>query len=76
MENYSVDCVGDICPIPLIKAKINYGRLNPGESVTIITDHSCSCSNIKDYFFNMNAQISVEEEGGIWHINIKKETFR
>ena len=74
MEKYSVDCVGDICPIPLIKAKINYGRINSGESFTIITDHSCSCSNIKDYFLKTNAKVSIEEEEGIWYINVKKET--
>jgi tRNA 2-thiouridine synthesizing protein A len=67
-----IDCVGEICPVPLIKAQINYKKIKPGESVTIVTDHSCTSQNIKDAFEKLPCEVEVEEEDGIWHITIKK----
>lgn len=73
MNNRDIDCVGDICPVPLIKAKLNYKKIDSGDSITIITDHSCSGQNIKDAFKYMNAWVQVEEEEGIWYITITKQ---
>ncbi|MCM0648222.1 sulfurtransferase TusA family protein [Clostridium swellfunianum] len=68
----SIDCVGEICPVPVVKAKIQYKKLKPGESLTVITDHSCTSQGLKDAFNKYNCHITVEEDGGIWHIRIKK----
>lgn len=73
LKNRVIDCVLDVCPIPLIKAKLNYKKLTSGESITIVTDHSCSCQNIKDAFSTVKASIDIEEEMGIWYITITKE---
>lgn len=73
MKDQRIDCVGDICPVPLLKAKVNYRRLKENESITIVTDHSCSSENIKDYFKNLKADVSAEEIDGIWYITIKKK---
>lgn len=67
-----IDCVGEICPVPVVKAKIQYKKLKPGESVTVITDHSCTSQGLKDAFKQYNCHIAVEEEAGIWYISIKK----
>jgi tRNA 2-thiouridine synthesizing protein A len=67
-----IDCVGEICPVPVIKAKIQYKKLKPGESVTVITDHSCTSQGLKEAFKQHNCDITVEEENGIWNITIKK----
>lgn len=67
-----VDCVGEMCPVPLIKAKLRYKKIGIGESVTIITDHSCTSQALKDAFKNYKCEITVEEENGIWEITIKK----
>ncbi|WP_032122822.1 sulfurtransferase TusA family protein [Clostridium amazonitimonense] len=72
MKNRDIDCVGDICPVPLIKAKINYKKISKGESITIVTDHSCSGQSIKEAFKPTNASIKIEEEEGIWYITITK----
>ncbi|HYF81504.1 MAG TPA: sulfurtransferase TusA family protein [Clostridia bacterium] len=70
--NKLVDCVGDMCPVPLVKAQIQYKKIKPGDSITIITDHSCTSQNLKDAFKNFTCAINVEEENGIWEITIKK----
>ncbi|MFT9494882.1 sulfurtransferase TusA family protein [Anaerosolibacter sp.] len=70
--NKQIDCVGEICPVPLIKAQIQYKKIHPGDSVTIITDHSCTSQNIKDAFRKLPCVVEVEEENGIWEITIKK----
>lgn len=70
--NKVVDCVGEICPVPLVKAQINYKRIKPGESVTIVTDHSCTHQNIKEAFKKLPCDIKAEEENGIWEITINK----
>lgn len=71
MDN-SIDCVGEICPVPVVKAKIQYKKLKPGESVTVITDHSCTSQGMKDAFQQYNCHIIVEEDMGIWFISIRK----
>lgn len=68
----SIDCIGAICPVPVVKAKIQYKKLKPGESVTVITDHSCTSQGLKDAFNQYSCNITVEEENGIWYIKIKK----
>lgn len=70
--NKQIDCVGEICPVPLIKAQIQYKKINPGESITIVTDHSCTSQNLKEAFNKFACEIKVEEENGIWEITIKK----
>lgn len=67
-----IDCLGLICPIPVVKAKIQYKKINPGDSITILTDHSCTYSNLKDLFKKSNCEIKVKESSGIWEIIIKK----
>ncbi len=68
-----VDCVGDICPVPVVKAKLNFKKINVGESITIITDHSCSAQSLKDAFKGIKCSINVQEEDGIWFITIEKK---
>ncbi len=70
--NKQVDCVGDMCPVPLIKAQIQYKKIKPGDSITVVTDHSCTSQNLKEAFKKFACEIEVEEENGIWEITIKK----
>lgn len=68
-----IDCLGDFCPIPLLKAEQEYKKIKNGEKFTIITDLSCATSNIRAAFKNKRCIIENEEEiPGIWKITIKK----
>lgn len=70
--NKSIDCVGEICPIPVVRAQIQYKKLMPGESITVVTDHSCTSQGLRDAFHNYDCSITVEEEAGIWYITVRK----
>lgn len=70
--NKYIDCVGEICPIPVVRAQIQFKKLMPGESITVITDHSCTSQGLRDAFYNYNCSITVEEDACIWSITIKK----
>ncbi|GIW48816.1 MAG: transcriptional regulator [Caloramator sp.] len=67
-----IDCIGLFCPIPVIKAKIAFKNLDKYESITIITDHSCTQQGILEVFKNFNCRIEVEDDAGIWYIKITK----
>lgn len=73
LMNINIDCLGLICPVPIIKAKIEYKKLNTGDSITIISDHSCTTISINDVFKKINCSIDVcEEIPGVWSITITK----
>ncbi|MDF2531950.1 MAG: hypothetical protein K0Q65_1531 [Clostridia bacterium] len=67
-----VDCIGEMCPVPLIKAQIQYKKINSGEHITIIADHSCTSQALIDAFKKFDCDVKVEEENGIWEITITK----
>jgi TusA-related sulfurtransferase len=70
--NTPIDCLGAMCPIPTVKAQIEYKKMESGDSITILTDHSCTVVNIKDAFKKYKCKIDVEEKDGIWEITINK----
>jgi len=70
--NKEIDCIGLFCPIPVIKAKVAFKNINSYETVTIVTDHSCTQQGILEAFKNYNCNIEVEDDGGIWYIKITK----
>jgi TusA-related sulfurtransferase len=68
-----IDCLGEMCPIPLLKAKEAFKTIQSGETVKIITDHSCVHQNILDHF--NRSKISIEDDeviNGVWEIIITK----
>lgn len=71
--NTHIDCLGLMCPVPVVKAQIIYKKMIKGDTVSILTDHSCTANNIRDAFMQMECEIHVEEEtNGIWKITLKK----
>lgn len=70
--NIIVDCVGDMCPIPVVKSQIQYRKLQMGDSLTVISDHSCTAQGITDAFQHTKCDLFVEDIDGIWEITIKK----
>lgn len=68
-----IDCLGDLCPIPAIKAKHAYRNLKTNEQIVILSDHSCAPSNIRDALSKRNCNIDIKEViDGIWEITIEK----
>ena len=68
---HKLDCLGDICPLPLMKLMQCREQLNNGESVMIVTDHSCTCESLLNYCRQQHLPTHVVEPiPGIWEIEI------
>lgn len=67
----TIDCLGDICPIPILKTKKELKSIKPGEVVKVVTDHSCVLESVISNFKKYN--ITYEEViNGVWEIFISK----
>lgn len=70
-----LDCLGDFCPIPVIKAKKAFNDLQEDESLMLVTDHSCVVESITNQFGRFDCHIESEEVmNGIWEITITRLT--
>lgn len=68
-----IDCLGDICPIPYIKATKELNKLDKGDSVLIITDHSCVARALVEKLGKDNYIIEEDEVmNGVWEITVTK----
>ena len=68
-----IDCFGDFCPLPLLKARKEMEELDHGESFMLVTDHSCVVESISDHFNSTKYDLAIYEAiNGVWEITIKK----
>ena len=68
-----MNCFGDFCPVPLLKAKDKVKELDPGESFVMVTDHSCVVESIDEYFSLRHFELNIDEViNGVWEITITK----
>lgn len=74
MADYSIDSIGEMCPIPIIKAEKKLKKAKVKDRVLLKTDHSCSISSVSRHFKDKYGYTcSVEEvDEGIWLITIEK----
>ncbi len=70
---FKVDCLGDFCPIPLLKAQEASGSLNLGDSFMLVTDHSCTEEALRELFENSAFQVDSDEViNGVWELTITR----
>jgi len=68
---HRLDCLGDICPLPLMKLMQYREQLNRGESVMIVTDHSCTCESLLSYCNKLKLPVHVVEPvPGVWELYV------
>ncbi len=68
-----IECFGDFCPIPLLKAQNEVDHLGCGDSFMLVTDHSCVVESINDHFTAHRYEVDVFEAiNGVWEITITK----
>lgn len=71
MEMIELDCLGDICPVPAIRLKETLKALPKGESILLVTDHSCVLNSIESICHSQSmACESNEVINGVWEISI------
>ncbi|MDK2902243.1 MAG: tRNA 2-thiouridine synthesizing protein [Clostridiales bacterium] len=70
---YDIDCLGEMCPVPVLKLKEIMGKLKKGDSVKLVIDHSCVLSSISDYLKRGGLKVKIDEPlNGVWEIYIEK----
>lgn len=67
-----IDCLGDMCPVPILKLKDAIKTASSNQTIKLITDHSCVLENINDilqkspYTFYFDEVIT-----GVWEIFVE-----
>ncbi len=73
MEEIVIDCLGEACPVPLVKIQNKIGEVNVGDVVIAQIDHSCAMKNIPEWARKEGHNVEVEEvDDGEWEIIIEK----
>ena len=71
---YELDCLGDMCPIPIMKLKHCKQIKEKGGQLKLVTDHSCVVESISGYCKKQKLQIHIEEPmNGIWELYIENQ---
>lgn len=66
-----LDCMGDMCPLPLMRLKKAVGESN-GEEILLISDHSCTFRSITEYCKTKHYSFTYQEVmNGVWEILIR-----
>lgn len=73
MKEHMLDCLGEACPIPLIRAQKKFPSLEVGDVLIINVDHSCAIKNIPEWCRTVGYNCEVEEiSEGEWNIIVEK----
>lgn len=57
---YELDCLGDMCPIPIMKLKQCKQIKEKGGQLKLVTDHSCVVESISGYCKNKNFRFTLK----------------
>lgn len=68
-----LDCLGEACPVPLIKAEKALKELESGDVLIVQLDHSCAMKNVPEWARKQGHNVEIEEvEDGEWECVIEK----
>lgn len=68
-----LDCLGDMCPVPVMKLQKFVQLQGAGESVKLITDHSCTVESVTGFCKKHKLLLSVVEPiNGVWELTVTK----
>ncbi len=73
MAEYELDCLGEACPVPLIKAEKELEKLNVGDVLIVQIDHSCAMKNVPEWARKQGHNVELDEvDDGEWEVIIEK----
>lgn len=76
MENKElirIDCLGDMCPVPIMKLQKQAEELSRGGQIVLITDHSCVSESVKNYCSKLHYKVEIlEPVNGVWEFYISR----
>jgi len=68
-----LDCLGEACPVPLIRTQKAMTDLAIGDVLVVEIDHSCAMKNIPEWAEKTGHNYEIQEiEDGRWEIAIEK----
>lgn len=73
MKEYTLDCYGEACPIPLIKTEKKMETMESGDVLIVQIDHSCAVKNVPEWARAKGYNVEIEEtDDGEWDVIIEK----
>lgn len=73
MKEYEFDCMGEACPVPLIKAQNKMKEMEVGDVIILQIDHSCALKSIPEWARKDGHNVEIDEiDDGEWDIVIEK----
>jgi len=72
-KEVELDCMGEACPVPLIKTENALKELEPGDMLIVLMDHSCAMKNVPEWARKQGHNVEIEEvDDGEWECFIEK----
>ena len=72
MAEYMVDCMGEACPVPLMRVQKQIKKSQVGDVIIAQIDHSCAMKNVPEWARNQGYNVEVEEvDDGEWEVVIE-----
>lgn len=73
MKEETLDCLGEACPVPLVKAQKALENLDVGDILIVQIDHSCAMKNVPEWAREAGHNVEIEEvDDGEWEVVIEK----
>lgn len=73
MKEVILDCLGEACPVPLMKTESKLNTLDVGDVLIVQIDHSCAMKNVPEWARKEGHNVEIEEvDDGEWEIFIEK----
>ena len=72
-KEVELDCMGEACPVPLIKCEKALEGMDVGDVLICQIDHSCAMKNVPEWAREQGHNVEVEEiDDGEWEVIIEK----
>jgi TusA-related sulfurtransferase len=73
MKEFTLDCMGEACPLPLMKTEKQMEKMEVGDVVIVQIDHSCAMKNVPEWARNQGYNVEIDEvDDGEWEVIIEK----
>ncbi len=73
MAEYELVCMGEACPIPLVKAEKKIEKMSVGDILIVLIDHSCAMKNLPEWARKQGHNVELDEiDDGEWEVVIEK----
>ena len=68
----TLDCLGEICPVPIMRLQKLLNTARPGQEVMLVTDHSCVPPSVQGFCKKKGLAVQTDEVmNGVWEICIR-----